>query len=163
MPVTTDIVASYRRPGAVVRGQLARGASEPRALAILMGACLVLFIAQWPGLARQAHLQQADLEAMMMGSFFAIVLLLPLLLYGLAALTQLFAGLVRRPVSGLGARIALFWALLAASPLFLLIGLVEGFVGPGPGLSVIEFLALTIFAWFWISGLRAARIDGDAS
>lgn len=163
MPVTADIAASYRRPRTVVRDQLARGASEPRALAILMGACVVLFIAQWPGLARQAHLQQVDLQPMMMGTLFAMVAVLPLLLYALAALTQLGARIIRRPVGGYGARFALFWALLAASPVFLLAGLVEGFIGPGPSLSLVEFLALTVFAFFWISGLRAARTAMAAS
>jgi len=55
MSVTTDIRASYRGPGRVVARLLAQGRREGFALNILLFACIVMFIAQAPYQAREAH------------------------------------------------------------------------------------------------------------
>lgn len=157
MPVTTDIAASYRRPGAVVRAHLAREVSEPRALAWLMGACGVMFVAQWPRLARESHIQGSELQPAMGGALLATVIFLPLIFYVVAALSQLAARATGSRMSGYAARLALFWALLAASPLALLYGLVAGFVGPGGALSLVGLAWLVAFLWFWSTGLREAH------
>ena len=54
MALVTDIVATYRGPGRVVDRLLSAPAHEGRALAHLMGACILGFISQWPVLARRA-------------------------------------------------------------------------------------------------------------
>ena len=54
MTITTDILRSWRHPRAVIREKLRAGDREDRALAVLMGASLLLFVAQWPGLSRAA-------------------------------------------------------------------------------------------------------------
>jgi len=47
-----------------VRAILAQGPREDRALATLLGACVILFIAQWPFHARAAYLDPSiPLEA----------------------------------------------------------------------------------------------------
>ncbi|MBV7393656.1 YIP1 family protein [Mameliella sediminis] len=157
MPVTRDIAASYRRPGQVLRGLMARGASEPRALAYLMGACGVMFVAQWPRLAREAHLQDTELQPALGGALLATMLFLPLIFYVVAGLVQLVSRAVGRTVTGYDARLALFWALLAASPLALLNGLVAGFIGPGGALTLVGVAWFAAFLWFWSTGLREAR------
>lgn len=157
MPVTTDILASYRRPSAVLRGHLARAASEPRALAWLMGACGVMFVAQWPRLARQAHLDGTEMEPAMGGALLGTLIILPLVFYVVAGLSQLVLRLFGGAVSGYEARVALFWALLAASPMALLNGLVAGFIGPGVEQSLVGAAWFGAFLWVWISGLRTAR------
>ncbi len=68
MPVTRDIAAMYRGPGAVMRRQLARGRREDRALAILMAACALVFISQWPALSRAAHLERTELNSLLAAS-----------------------------------------------------------------------------------------------
>lgn len=157
MSVSQDIVATYRRPGTVVRRLLARGQREDRALAILMAACLMVFISQWPPLSRQAHLDGVDVNPLLGGALLAWLIIAPLILYALAAGSHLVA----KPLGGqgtfYGARLALFWALLAASPLFLLNGLLAGFVGSGPGPKAVEFISFVVFLWFWFAGLRAAE------
>ncbi|MEC9311148.1 MAG: YIP1 family protein, partial [Pseudomonadota bacterium] len=55
------------------------------------------------------------------------------------------------------ARMALFWALLASAPVFLLNGLMEGFVGPSLQTSLTSALALVVFLWFWLAGLFAVE------
>ena len=157
MPLTTDIAASYRRPGAVVRDHPARDRSEARLLAFLMGSCLLFFVSQWPALAREAHLQQTELNPMLGGALMAWIFFAPLLLYGVAALVQLGFRVAGRPISGFASRLALFWALLASSPLILLNGLTEGFIGQGLELTLVGLAWIAVFAWFWIAGLRAVR------
>lgn len=157
MPVSSDIVATYRGPGRVMQRLLARGPREDRALAFLMAGCAIAFVAQLPGLSRKAHLEGLDLNMQMGGALLGTVFILPLFLYLFAGLTHLVARAVGGKGSGYGARLALFWSLLAASPLMLLHGLVAGFIGPGPALQGVGFLWFAVFVWFWISSLRQAE------
>jgi len=156
MPVTTDIVSTYRGPRKVMRRLLSMGAREDRALAIVMAACLVVFIAQWPRLSREAHLTGQELNPLLGGTLMAWIFIAPLLFYTLAFATHLVLRALRRPVAGFSTRIALFWALLASSPLILLHGLVAGFIGPGIEQKIVGVVWLVIFLWFWGANLREA-------
>jgi hypothetical protein len=154
MPVSTDILESYRRPRAVFRRKLAGGVHEGRALATLIGACLLIFVAQWPGLARDAFVNPAiPLDARMGGALLGTLFLLPPMAYALAALSHLVARLFGGAGSYFSARLALFWALLAVSPLMLLQGLVRGFIGPGPALTLVGLAVLAAFLTLWITSL----------
>ena len=160
MPVSRDIVATYRGPRRVVARLLAMGVREDRALALLMGGCALVFVAQWPRLAREAHLAGEGLNPRLAGALLGWMVIAPLMFYGLAFLSQLVARLLGGRVTGYGARIALFWAFLAASPLLLLHGLVAGFIGPGAGLTVVGAIWCGVFLWFWLSGLGEAGWSG---
>ncbi|WP_227268093.1 YIP1 family protein [Roseobacter weihaiensis] len=157
MAVTRNITATYRGPGRVVAGLLALGQREDRALAYLMAGCVVVFIAQMPRLAREAHLTGQDLNMMMGGTLLAWIFIAPLVLYCLAGISHLIARLFKGQGTHYGARLALFWALLAASPLMLLNGLVAGFIGPGLELQAVGFIWFVVFVWFWLGGLIAAE------
>src|SRR5690554_7026923 len=120
MSVSGDILGSYRSPRAVVRGLLAQGRREDRALVWLLLACGLIFVAQWPRLARVAHVSdEVPLAALMAGALFGWMFLAPLALYGLAAVLHLGLRALGRGGSMYGARLALFWSLLAVSPLWL--------------------------------------------
>ena len=136
---------------------LALGQREDRALAYLMAGCLIVFIAQMPRLAREAHINGDDLNMLMGASLMAWVFVAPLVLYVLAAISHVIAKVFRGKGTHYGARLALFWALLASSPLMLLNGLVAGFIGPGLELQAVGFLWFAVFGWFWIGGLVAAE------
>lgn len=154
MAVSTDILESYRRPREVFRRKLAGGAHEGRALATLIGACLLIFVSQWPGLAREAHINPTiPLDARMSGALMGTLFLLPLMAYGLAAASHLAARAFGGTGSFFGARLALFWALLAVSPLMLLQGLVRGFIGPGPALTLVGLAVLVAFLMVWVTSL----------
>ncbi|MEM8693149.1 MAG: YIP1 family protein [Pseudomonadota bacterium] len=157
MAITRDIAATYRGPRRVVEDLLTLGKREDRALAYLMGACLLFFIARMPALARQAHETGQELDMLMGGTLLAWLFIAPLILYLIAGLVRLVARLLGGKGTAYGARLALFWALLASTPLILLHGLVAGFIGPGPGLQIVGLLWFGVFMWFWISGMLASE------
>lgn len=150
MSVTRDIVASYRDPRGVIRRRTAGPPREDRALVTVMLACGLIFVAQWPRLVREATLSgEVPLEALLGGALLGWLFVAPLVLYALAGLAHLLARLMGGRGRGFDARMALFWALLAATPLWLLQGLTAGFVGPGAALAVVGAVALTVFLVFW--------------
>ena len=124
MALIPDIPATYRSPRAVFRRQLALGPREDRALLYLLLACGLIFVAQWPRLAARGISGRRRCRSMRgsAGALLAWVFIAPLALYGLAALSHLAARGLRGQGTGYTARLALFWALLAAAPLWLLNG-----------------------------------------
>lgn len=156
MAATRDIVATYRGPARVVRRLLDAGVREDRTLIYLMIGCLMVFVAQTPRLARQAHLTGEDLPMLMGATLLAWLFIAPLVFYLLAGLVHLVAKAVGGKQHAHGARLALFWALLASSPLILLWGLTAGFVGPGIEMTSVGIIWFCVFIWFWIGGLIGA-------
>lgn len=155
MTTAQAILRSYTAPRAILRQMIAAGAGESRALIWVMAACVLFFFARLPGLARDAHLNPdgPGLDALMGGAFMGAVLVAPLFLYGVAALTHLLALPLRGKATWLQARQSLFWASLCSTPLVLLQGLVEGFIGPGVQYSIMSLLAFAGFALIWLSNL----------
>ena len=152
MSITRNISATYRGPGRVMRRLLEMGQREDRALAYLMASCALMFIAQLPRLAREAHLTGDDLNMLMGASLMGLIFIAPLLLYCIALLARGVGRVLGGKGSGYGARLALFWALLASSPLILLHGLVSGFIGPGPEETAVGVAWFGVFMWFWLGG-----------
>ncbi len=155
MAVTTDIVATYWGPAAVIRKLLGQGTREDRALVYVMAGCLIVFVAQLPRLSRVAHLTGQDFQMLMGGTLLAWVFIMPLVLYILAFVARMIGRLLGGQGTGYGARLALFWAVLASSPLILLHGLVAGFIGAGPALTAVGLVWVSAFGWFWIGGSLA--------
>lgn len=152
MSVRRNILATYRGPGAVVRQLVAEGPREDRALMFLMLACGLVFVAQLPRLSREAHLSGEELNMLLGASLLAWIVIAPLVFYALAAIARLIGYVLGGKGSGYGARVALFWALLATAPLMLLRGLVAGFIGEGLQLDIVDFIWFLCFVWFWVSG-----------
>lgn len=157
MPVTTDIVRSWRSPRAVMRSHLARDRSEPWAFALLVAFMVVAFVAQWPGASRKAFYNpDMPIEAQMFAISMGMLAFVPVW-YLLAAMGHWIAKLMGGQGDYYGARIALFWALVTVSPLTLLVGLVKGMIGPGPGLLAVTILTGAAFIGFWILNLIEAE------
>ena len=78
MSVIQDVLRSYRAPRAVFQRRLGIGPREDRALAVLMGACLLVFAAQMPRLARQAHETGEELNMLMGATLLAWIFIMPL-------------------------------------------------------------------------------------
>ena len=167
MSVTTDILRTWRGPRAVMRDILAQGRREDRAIVFLMISCFLIFVAQWPRLRRVSegyepsfYPDDLNFEGMMTYAFFSSVIVLPLLMYGLAALSHLIAKAIGGKGSWYGARLSLFWTLLATSPLVLLYGLVRGLIGPGPQATLVGAVGAIVFLTIWLQSLREAESGG---
>ena len=156
MSVVLDILRTYRAPREVQARRMAGAPREDRALAVLLAGCAVIFIAQWPRLARESHLDAGvDLEARLAGALFAWLMIMPLVFYVLAFVLHLILRGIGHAVSGYAVRMALFWAVLAAAPLWLLSGLLAGFA-PGPGFAIVSTAALLAVVVFTGAGVMVA-------
>ncbi len=160
MSLVSNLVRTYREPGQVVDDLDRQGLREPQVLFFGLLACGLIFVAQWPGLARAAALDPSvTLEQRMGGALFAVMFMLPLLLYGVAGLIQLVLRLAGTPVTGLRVRLALFWALLSVTPLMLLQGGLSGFLGANPVVTLFGFVVLGSFLYILGAGLgRIVRL-----
>ncbi len=157
MSVTRDIVQSWRSPRAVIGRHLARPVSEPFAFLLLVTFLILAFIALWPGMSRTATLDPArPMVQQIVAAGLALLATIPVW-YGVAAISHAIA----RAMGGQGtfyrARLALFMALVAASPLVLLHGLTIGMIGQGPQALLVGAIAGAAFATLWIIMLIAAE------
>lgn len=156
MAFVSDIVESWRRPATVLRRHLDRGQSEPFAFTLLLAFLILAFIAQWPGVARTtAATPDVPMAPQLLGRALALLATVPLW-YGLAALGHFGARAFGGRGSWYGARIALFWALDAVTPLVLLTGLVAGLIGPGVQLTAVGGVTFAALVGFWAINLREA-------
>lgn len=154
MPITADIVESWRRPRVVVRRLLARGASEPFALSLLLTFLILAFAAQAPFAAREATLNpQIPLIQRLFAAFLVLLATIPFW-YFLAAIGHWLGRAFGGTGSYYSARLALFWALVATAPAMLLQGLVQGFIGANTGTVALGLLTLVTFLTFWSLLLR---------
>jgi hypothetical protein len=168
MSVSRDILRSWRHPATVMRELLASGQREDRALAFLMAACLLIFLAQWPRLVRlsegfelPAGQVRPELDQLIAYAFLGSLIIWPLLFYLLAALSHLVARLLGGAGTWYGARLALFWALLASAPMILFYGLLAGFNGPTVATNLIGLAWCGGFLVIWMQGLRVAESARD--
>lgn len=147
MALTTDILATYRSPQAVMRRHLAMGVREDRAIFYLILVCGLVFVAQWP---RQAYPDDSvPLDVLLGGAMMGWLFLVPLALCLIAGLPYLAAKAFSGHGSWFTARLAMFWPLLATNPLWMLNGLVAGFIGPGVAFDLTSLIDLAIFLSFW--------------
>ncbi|PIE15807.1 MAG: YIP1 family protein [Rhodobacterales bacterium] len=161
MSVSRDIVQSYIRPRRVIRRHLARGVSEGRLFGFLMVACVLVFVAQWPRLSREAYFDPSiPYEGRRAAALWAWIFVAPLLFYLIAWVSYLLARIFGGRGSAMGARLALFWALLVVTPLWLLHGAVAGFIGPGVQANAVGAVLLLALFWVWISGLIETQKRG---
>jgi len=164
MGLAVEIISAWRHPRRVMARLLSAGQREDRVLMFLMLGCLLIFISRWPDLARLAQLEPTPpLNARLGGALIGWLFIAPLIFYALAAVSRLVARMFGGRGSWYSARLALFWALLAASPLWLLNGLLAGF-GAQPVLqNLVGAVALAAFALIWLSSLREAEFSGDGA
>jgi len=137
------------QPRVVMRRLLGAGQREDRAIATVMAGCILLFISRWPVRARAAHLEGIDMTRVLSTDAYALIFILPLLLYGIAALSRILARILGGKGTWYGARLALFWAFLATTPLLFLTGLVEGYLGAGRGETAVGMIWFGVFLWIW--------------
>ena len=164
MGVSRDMFRAWIRPRRVMATRLGEGLREDRALIFLMVACLLIFVAQWPRLVREFNIDPGTpLDARLGGALFGWIFVAPLSLYVLAGLSHLIARVFGGRGSWFGARLALFWSLLAATPAWLLNGLIGGYVATGYLQAIVGGIALAGFVWIWLSSLIESEWAGEPS
>lgn len=161
MALTQDIMATYKGPGRVVARFLAQGRNEVRALLFLLIAGVLMFVASAPYQAREAQLYpDFPLTARLYIFAFLCIFMMPIFVYLFAVVIWGLARIARRQVTGFEIRFTLIWALLASTPVLLLMGLTAGFIGTGLQLQIVGYIWIAVFGWFWAAGLLTA--DGSS-
>ena len=155
MSTAQAIFRSYRAPRAVARGFRDAGADEGTGLGWLFAACILFFVARLPSLSRTSHLSDGEvpLFGLALGTFFGTMLLAPILFYVVASLSHFVAKAFGGQGSVTDARLAMFWGLLASTPMALFQGLVSGMIGPGQQAVLVATLSFVIFLWVWLNSL----------
>ncbi len=154
MAVTTDIVETWRGPRSVVRRLLARGTSEPFAFSLLLTFLLLALVALTPNLERQAYFDAgASVLPRLYASGLGLLTTIPFW-YLLAAIAHIGAGWFGGRGSYFGARLALFWTLVAISPAMLVQGMVLGVLGNGLLAAALGWAVALGFLALWIVMLR---------
>jgi len=142
----------------VVRGLAQGDLREPQVMFFALLACGLIFVAQWPGLSRAATIDTSvTFEQRMGGAMFGIMFLLPLILYGCAAVLKLGLRLSGANVPGILVRLALFWSLLTVTPLMLLQGGLSAFLGLGLVSQGFGFVVLLVFLYILARTVAAVR------
>jgi len=157
MSVTRDILACYRRPREVFERRMV--GDEGLALTYVLVAGIMVFISLLPTWSRQSELQPelGNFPSLAYSGFIGAVFVAPLVFYMVSAVIWLVARVFIK-LSGLDIRLALFWSLLASSPLLLLRGLTEGIMGQGTELQLVGLIWGIAFLAFFSIGIRLAVI-----
>ncbi len=167
--VVDAIWAAYGDPRGAMAREVARGLSEPRAMAQLLGACLLFFVASLPNALREAQgLAIGDpVEGAVAAHLFGYVALAPLLAYGLAVPVHLAARAFGGRGGFLAARAALFWSALLGAPIALALALAgvaaEVVARPAllPWLAWLGYGGLAF--WLWLFAASLAEAEGFAA
>lgn len=157
MSLIPDIVESWRAPARVVRRHLDRPRSEAFVFTFLFTFLLISFVAQMPYASRMTFFQpEVPMSQRLFGGFLGSLVFIPIS-YSLAALSRLIAGVMGGRGTWYGARLALFWALVAMSPGMLLMGLSLGFLGQGAQTNALGAGIGLAFVLLWGLMLREAE------
>jgi Na+(H+)/acetate symporter ActP len=152
MSLISDIVAAYRAPRREMRRHIDNVIGEEQTLffAMLFGG--MSFIAQLPDMAKRAHLTDHNLSDLAAAQLIASVFMMPLLMYGIAAISHVIVARFGGQGDHIGARRALFWAAVVTVPVLLLSALVNTFA---PDFRIIgAVITSAVFFWQWFSNLR---------
>jgi hypothetical protein len=158
MSVAIDIIRAWRMPRQMMTRRLQTGPREDLALMYLFVACVIIFVAQWPRLWRDAlNDPSIPFDYRLGGALLAWLFIVPLALYGVAAMSHIVARLLGGQGSWFGARLALFWSLLVAAPLWLLNGLFVVIFPQNLAGAVAAIIALAMFLFVWLASLFQAE------
>lgn len=153
MPLTADIVESWKAPRRVIRRHQARARSESFLLALLFVFLLLAVVSVAPWLSRQATIEAKPLPPYILAACFGALVSIPVF-YLLAAVGHLTAKLMGGQGSFYEARLAMFWALVTTSPALLLYGLVRAMASDSPATPILGLGVFLIFLGFYSVMLR---------
>ena len=123
--------------------------------AILFG--LLSFLSLLPALAKHAFLTNESLSALAAAQFISSVFMMPLLMYGIAAVSHLILKYFGGQGDYIGARRALFWAALVTTPAILLTSVAEAYFSEIS--TILSVITAMIFVWQWVSNLKELEFN----
>jgi hypothetical protein len=140
-----------------MRRHLQRAPSEPFAFSLLVTFLALIFVSLWPIMSRQTVLQpQVPMVQRMVAAGLGLLASIPAW-YLLAAISHWIFKTLGGKGTHLGARLALFAALVSIAPGMLLHGLVAGMIGPGAQSDLVGAIVGIGFLWIWLSMLTEAE------
>ena len=158
MSLVKDIAAAYTGPRREMAHQLTL-MTEPRILMLGFTACLLIYVSRMPELAAISHIEEDDpatMRARFATMFVSAVIMAPLFLYLVAALSHLILKFTGGQGTWQEARLALMWSILVSTPLVLISGACKVFA-PQPVFLVASLLTTVIFFWQWASCLAVVE------
>lgn len=167
--VVAGIARAWRDPRGAMSEMIDEGLNEPRALAHLVAACFLLLVASLPNAVRESRVVDIEdsLSGVIAAHLFGYMFVLPLILYGVAALAHLAARGFGGAGGYLGARSALFWTVLAGAPVALALALFGVAAEAMSGGARLPWLSLPGYAglafWIWLFAGALAEVEGFAS
>ena len=123
--------------------------------AILFG--LLSFLSLLPALAKHAFLTNESLSALAAAQFISSVFMMPLLMYGIAAVSHLILKYFGGQGDYIGARRALFWAALVTTPAILFTSIAEAYFSEIS--TILSVITTMIFVWQWVSNLKELEFN----
>lgn len=123
--------------------------------AILFG--LLSYLSLLPALAKHAFLTNESLSALAAAQFISSVFMMPLLMYGIAAVSHLILKYFGGQGDYIGARRALFWAALVTTPAILLTSIAEAYFSEIS--TILSVITTMIFVWQWVSNLKELEFN----
>ena len=97
---------------------------------------------------------QQSIDELMGAILLSNLFLLPLIFYFISMVMYIFAKGLGSNILGVELRMIIFWAYLAATPILLLVGIVEGFFGKNFQYFIVAGFWLLIFLTFVYSGFK---------
>lgn len=138
-----------------------RRTDEPRILFYAFLTGFLLFLIGLPAVRHQIGMIDAPnpMAIVLSARFFGSLFVLPLLLYGLAALAHVVALVFGGRATFQSARLSLFWALLVSMPTFILMSLLAAIFGSfiKDTMVFLGLFDLLAFARIWGEGLAQAE------
>jgi len=140
-----------------MKRHLENGIREEQTLffAILFG--LLSYLSLLPALAKHAFLTNESLSALAAAQFISSVFMMPLLMYGIAAVSHLILKYFGGQGDYIGARRALFWAALVTTPAILLTSIAEAYFSEIS--AILSVITTMIFIWQWFSNLKELEFN----
>ena len=140
-----------------MKRHLDNGIREEQTLffAILFG--LLTYLSLLPALAKHAFLTNESLSALAAAQFISSVFMMPLLMYGIAAVSHLILKYFGGQGDYIGARRALFWAALVTTPAILLTSIAEVYLSEIS--AILSVITTIIFIWQWFSNLKELEFN----
>lgn len=164
MPQSNGLVAAviaawpnFRQSTAL---QLAAPKSEARLLAYIYIASFLGFVASIPEVAALSIETDNTLIQLLFGRLFSALFFAPLFFYLIAGLGHFLLARIGGKGSYYDARLALFWALLVATPLLLVLALVRAFLPLVASFDLHMLISATGFggfSWIWANCFAEAE------